>query len=135
MHPSTGVRGHRHPAAPESAGQSWQQLRAEYLGSTISLRALAAARGLSYDALKRRARREGWAAVRAADVCSARRRRDLEELARARDEAFRAAKRLLAMPAGAEPGRLAEAAREAASAAGMLQVMAANAARMGISSP
>lgn len=70
---------------PESAACSWQQLRAQYVGSpTLSLRELAAARRVSYDALKRRARREGWAVERAANVCTARRRRDLEELARAR---------------------------------------------------
>jgi hypothetical protein len=121
MHPSTGVRGHRLSAAPESAGRSWQQLRAEYVGSpTLSLRALAVARGVSYDALKRRARREGWASARAARLAGDRHGRDLEELARARADACRAARGLLALPAGADLAEVAKVARRVSLAVGTL---------------
>lgn len=121
MRPSTkGVRGRRHQVTPLESAGSWKQLHQRYLTSTLSLRALAREAAVSYDALKRRARRERWAAQRAADACTARRRRDLEELARARAEAFRAARRLLALGEVAAPGTVAAAAREAHLASGRL---------------
>lgn len=133
MHPSTkGVRGRRHQVTPhldESAG-SWKQLQQRYLSSTLSLRALAREAGVSYDPLKRRARREQWATQRAADVCTARRRRDLEELARARAEAVQAARALLMLPERAAPGRVAEAARAAREAATLLAGLAMHVARL-----
>lgn len=114
MHPATtGVRGRCHQATPikQSAGP-WKQLQHEYVSSTLSLRALARERGVSYDALKRRARRERWAAARAELLAGDRRRRDLEELARARADACTAARRLLALPGAADLGEVAGVARE-----------------------
>lgn len=120
MRPSTlRIRGSRHQASPTKSAGPWTQLRNEYVGSaSLSLRALAAARGVSYDALKRRARLERWASARAERLCEARHRRDLEELARACADARNAARQLLALPADAALGEVAEVARELHFAAG-----------------
>lgn len=121
MLPSTkGVRGHRLRAAPNESAGSWKHLRQRYVNSTLSLRVLSREAGVSYDALKRRARRERWAAERAAEVCAARRRLDLEQLAQAREEAARAARRLLTLPDGAALGELAEVAHGLSLAVGTL---------------
>jgi hypothetical protein len=122
-----GVRGRHRKVAPTESAGSWKQLRTQYIGSTLSLRALAREAGVSYDALKRRARREGWAAQRAELAVEGRRRRDLEDLAHARADACTAARRLLALPAGASLTGVAAVAREVHLTSGRLWELAVGA--------
>jgi hypothetical protein len=109
MHPSTkGVRGRRHQVTPLESAGSWKQLQQRYVTSTLSLRALAREAAVSYDALKRRARRESWAAARAAAIVSGR-REALREALRQPLETLRLRTELaIVTGSGVEPELVAE---------------------------
>lgn len=45
-------------------GRDWERIRQDYLGSSVSLRALAESCGVSLSTLEKRCRREGWQQLR-----------------------------------------------------------------------